>query len=59
MSPRGFGYVMASGFVAWLISTLLFITIQPDDPHLIGYSIAVLVVPLLVTKIAHVLFRHH
>jgi hypothetical protein len=59
MSPRGFGYVMTSGFVAWLISTLLFITIQPDDPSLIGYSIAVLVMPLLVTKIAHVLFRHH
>lgn len=59
MSPRGFGFTMVAGFVAWVISTLMFISLQPSKQN-IGYmTLIVILVPLVVTLVAKRIFRNH
>lgn len=59
MAPRGFGYTMASGFIAWVVSTMAYLTIAPDKQSWFALSVALIVVPVAVTKIAQFIFRNH
>ncbi|AGX01931.1 hypothetical protein CF95_gp209 [Erwinia phage PhiEaH1] len=59
MSPRAFSYVMGSGFGAWIICALIMVSIPPERANVLWLFVLITVVPLVVTLIAHRIFRYH
>lgn len=59
MSPRAFGYVMGTGFIAWLVCTMVVITTPPEQANLFWLSTLITVVPLIAAKIGSIVFRNH